>query len=99
MASSPCPITKRPSLKSGKAPSTKDFNPSGHAYPDVSAFAVNFEIIEDGLPLPVHVDGTSCAAPTSAGIVSSLNVQLNNGKKTLGFLNRIRRSRAGIYLM
>ena len=73
-------------LKSGNAPSTKQFNPSGRAYPDVSAFAVNFEIIDDGLPLPV--DGTSCAAPTFAGIVSILNdVRLNSGKKTLGFLN------------
>ena len=59
-------------LKSGEAPSTKDFNPSGRAYPDVSALAVNFEIIDDGLPLPV--DGT-------------IDMRLNNGKKTLGFLN------------
>lgn len=73
-------------LKSGVAPSTKKFNESGRAYPDVSVFSVNFEIIDDGIPVPV--DGTSCAAPTFAGIVSSLNdVRLNNGKKTLGFLN------------
>jgi len=31
-------------LKSGKAPNTTYFNPTGRAYPDVSAFALNFEI-------------------------------------------------------
>ena len=73
-------------LKSGDAPSTKMFNSSGRAYPDVSAFSTDFVIIDDGMGVPV--DGTSCAAPTFAGIVSSLNdVRLNNGKKTLGFLN------------
>ena len=73
-------------LKSGKAPDTKHFNQSGRAYPDVSAFSTDFLIEYDGLPFPVS--GTSCAAPTFAGIVSSLNdVRLNMGKPTLGFLN------------
>lgn len=70
----------------GRIPSKSYFNPSGRAYPDVSAFAVNFEIVVMGIPLPVA--GTSCAAPTTAGIISLLNdVRLKNGKKTLGFLN------------
>ena len=67
-------------------PESKQFNKSGRAYPDVSAFSVDFTIIDDGVELPVA--GTSCAAPTFAGIVSSLNdVRLNKGLKTLGFLN------------
>ena len=73
-------------LHSGKAPPTRHFNTSGRAYPDVSAFSVDFVIEYDGIPFPV--DGTSCAAPTFAGIVSILNdVRLNKGQKTLGFLN------------
>ena len=73
-------------LKSGKAPPTKYFNTSGRAYPDVSAFAVDFTIVADGEE--ISVDGTSCAAPTFAGVVSCLNdVRLNSGKKTLGFIN------------
>ena len=64
----------------------KKFNRSGRAYPDVSAFSVDFVIIDDGGE--TGVDGTSCAAPTFAGIVSSLNdVRLNKGLKTLGFMN------------
>ena len=73
-------------LKSGHAPSSRDFNSSGRAYPDVSAFSVNFEIVTDGAVIPVA--GTSCASPTFAGIVSLLNdVRLMAGKPTLGFLN------------
>lgn len=69
-----------------KLPSTSMFNKSGRAYPDVSAFATNFIIIDDGSEVPV--DGTSCSSPTFAGIVASLNdVRLNKGQKTLGFLN------------
>lgn len=73
-------------LQSGKAPPAKYFNASGRAYPDVSAFAVDFNIIYTGET--ILVDGTSCATPTFAGIVSSLNdVRLNTGKSTLGFIN------------
>ena len=73
-------------LTNGEPPASKYFNKSGRAYPDVSAFAVNFEIIQDGGGLPV--DGTSCAAPTTAGLISLLNdVRLNNGKSPLGFMN------------
>lgn len=65
---------------------TSMFNSSGRAYPDVSAFATNFVIINDGISVPV--DGTSCSTPTFAGIVAILNdVRLNKGLKTLGFLN------------
>ena len=73
-------------LRSGKAPPTTYFSSTGRAYPDVSAFSVNFQICYQGNFLAV--DGTSCSTPTFAGIVSSLNdVRLNDGKSTLGFLN------------
>lgn len=73
-------------LTNGDPPKSKYFNSSGRAYPDVSAYAVNFEIIQDGGGLPV--DGTSCAAPTAAGLISLLNdVRLNSGKSPLGFIN------------
>ena len=69
-----------------KLSDTSMFNTSGRAYPDVSAFATDFLIIDDGVAVPV--DGTSCSAPTFAGVVSILNdVRLNSGKKTLGFMN------------
>lgn len=70
----------------GKYPDHSMFNSSGRAYPDVSAFATDFIIIDDGFPEPV--DGTSCSTPTFAGVVAILNdVRLNKGSKTLGFLN------------
>ena len=73
-------------LSIGGVPNKKYFNSAGRAYPDLSALAVNYEIVIDGIPLPV--DGTSCSAPTTAGIISLLNdVRLKNGKSTLGFLN------------
>lgn len=73
-------------LQNGDPPASKYFNSSGRAYPDVSAYAVNFEVIMDGGGL--EVDGTSCAAPTTAGLISLLNdVRLNSGKNSLGFMN------------
>lgn len=73
-------------LSSGEAPSSKDYNKSGRAYPDVAAFSVNFAIIYEGSE--IEVAGTSCAAPTFAGLVASLNdIRLRSGRKTLGFLN------------
>lgn len=73
-------------LTSGVAPAAKYFNASGRAYPDVAAFATNFEIVMNGMTLAV--DGTSCAAPTFAGVVAALNdVRMAAGKSTLGFLN------------
>lgn len=73
-------------LKNKGIPSDSHFNAGGRAYPDVSAFAVDFMVVSSGLPLPV--DGTSCSAPTTAGIISLLNdIRLNSGKPTLGFMN------------
>ena len=73
-------------LSSGKAPPTTYFNTSGRAYPDISAFSTNYQVVIDALPQPV--DGTSCSTPTSAGIIAILNdVRMKNGKTTLGFVN------------
>lgn len=74
-------------LKNNKSlPSSSYFNSSGRGYPDLSVFSVNYDIVILGVPWPV--DGTSCAAPTVAGIISLLNdIRLNNGQSTLGFLN------------
>ena len=73
-------------LASSSAPPTKYFNVTGRAYPDVSAFAVDFSVYY--LDVEIPVDGTSCATPTFAGVVSLLNdVRLNNNLPTLGFMN------------
>lgn len=64
----------------------KYFNASGRAYPDISAQATNFVIVVDGAA--TSVSGTSCSAPTTAGIIQLLNSgRIAAGKKSLGFLN------------
>lgn len=73
-------------LNSPVAPASHYFNASGRAYPDVAAFATNFEIVVGGGT--TGVAGTSCATPTFAGVISILNdVRLLAGKPTLGFVN------------
>ncbi|EGD77536.1 hypothetical protein PTSG_08634 [Salpingoeca rosetta] len=73
-------------LNSGVAPASSYFNASGRAYPDVSAFATNFEIVFRGVPMPVS--GTSCSTPTFAGVVAALNdIRFNSNRPPLGFLN------------
>jgi tripeptidyl-peptidase-1 len=73
-------------LNSGVAPAASYYNGSGRAYPDVSALAVGFEIVVNGFL--TGVSGTSCSAPTWAGVVAALNdVRLTAGKNSLGFLN------------
>ncbi|PCH35757.1 subtilisin-like protein [Wolfiporia cocos MD-104 SS10] len=62
------------------------YNASGRAYPDVSIYAVDFEIIVDGQP--IAITGTSCASPTFASIIALLNDQLvAAGRPVMGFLN------------
>ncbi|KAI0700484.1 family S53 protease [Cytidiella melzeri] len=62
------------------------FNTSGRAFPDVSAIGVNLEIIVDGEL--EGVDGTSCASPIFASVISLINDRLiAAGKSSLGFLN------------
>ena len=63
------------------------FNSTGRGFPDISAQAVDFVIVQFGIPLP-GVSGTSCASPTAAGVFGLLNdVRAQAGKPSLGFLN------------
>jgi subtilase family serine protease len=59
---------------------------TNRGFPDVAANGRFCEIVLSGTPQPV--DGTSCAAPTFAGLVSLINNELvAAGKPKLGFLN------------
>jgi len=67
--------------------SQRQYNTSGRAYPDISAQASNFVVIDHGIPLP-GVAGTSCASPTAAGIFAMVNdARMQAGQSSLGFLN------------
>jgi len=62
------------------------YNPLGRAVPDISAQARRFEIIING-QWELY-GGTSCAAPTVAGVISLLNdYRISKGQPPLGFLN------------
>ncbi|CDO76407.1 hypothetical protein BN946_scf184937.g21 [Trametes cinnabarina] len=62
------------------------FNPSGRAFPDISAQGEDVEIVFQGQF--GEVAGTSCSTPIMASIVALLNDLLAaEGKKPLGFLN------------
>ena len=70
------------------------FNASGRGFPDVSAQGTNFEVVVDGSA--EGVEGTSCASPTFASVISLLNDRLvAAGKSPLGFLNPFLYSAAG----
>jgi len=74
-------------LQNSKLPATKFFNSSGRAFPDIAAQAMSFVIVTNKVPLP-GVSGTSCAAPTAAGVIGLLNdARLQAGKPPMGFLN------------
>eukprot|EP00037_Helgoeca_nana_P031921 m.411251 g.411251 ORF g.411251 m.411251 type:complete len:612 (-) comp28606_c0_seq1:105-1940(-) len=74
-------------LSSGvRLPDASHYNSTSRAFPDVSAQATNFLVINGGFTEPVA--GTSCASPTFGGLFSLLNdLRLNAGKKTLGWAN------------
>ncbi|KAH8993283.1 subtilisin-like protein [Lactarius hatsudake] len=62
------------------------YNPGGRGVPDIALQGVNFGIIFK--TKFKSLDGTSCATPTAAGIISLLNdYRISNGKAPLGFLN------------
>ncbi|KAF8491624.1 subtilisin-like protein [Russula emetica] len=62
------------------------FNTTGRGYPDISAQAVNYQVVLAGEV--VGVDGTSAATPTAASVISLLNdFLISRGKSPLGFLN------------
>merc|ERR1719291_1027180 len=72
--------------QSGLPDRSLGYNSSGRANPDIAAQAAMF-FVYAGIPQP-GVAGTSCAAPTAAGVFSLLNdLRLQQGKSTLGFLN------------
>lgn len=61
-------------------------NTSRRACPDLSIYDSGFYTVQDGSDQPIG--GTSAAAPTLAGMISSINGHLIDNKKTpLGFLN------------
>merc|ERR1712166_149030 len=71
----------------GLPASSRGYNTSGRAYPDISAQAIGFTVVVNRIPEP-GIAGTSCASPTAAGVIALLNdARLLAGKSTLGFLN------------
>jgi len=67
-------------------PPSSMYNGAGRGYPDVSLVGHNFLVVIGGQLY--QVSGTSCTAPTFAGMVSLINdARLNAGKSPLGFLN------------
>eukprot|EP01147_Barroeca_monosierra_P006812 gene6813-386_t len=71
---------------SSNLPPSKLYDSKGCGYPDVSAQGENFEVVVNGLTMPVS--GTSASCPTVAGIVALLNdIRLKNNKPPLGWLN------------
>jgi tripeptidyl-peptidase-1 len=63
------------------------YNDTGRGFPDISAQAMSFVVVQEHIPLP-GVSGTSCASPTAAGVFGLLNdVRKQAGKPPLGFLN------------
>eukprot|EP01127_Copromyxa_protea_P005417 TRINITY_DN15347_c0_g1_i1.p1 TRINITY_DN15347_c0_g1~~TRINITY_DN15347_c0_g1_i1.p1 ORF type:complete len:547 (-),score=128.74 TRINITY_DN15347_c0_g1_i1:75-1715(-) len=67
-------------------PPSTQYNVTGRAIPDVSAFSENVEVYCGGSW--TFVGGTSCAAPTFAGVVSLINdALLSAGKKPVGSMN------------
>lgn len=75
-------------LSSGATlPGLENFNPSGRAYPDVSAIGHNLFLWKDRMPLP-RIDGTSASAPIFAAILALANNALYaNGLPPVGFVN------------
>merc|ERR1712176_1732813 len=62
------------------------YRSAGRGFPDVAAQSENYIVTLDLIPYPVS--GTSCSAPTFAGIVSLLNdLRLQKGQSSLGYLN------------
>eukprot|EP00020_Sapocribrum_chincoteaguense_P005854 CAMPEP_0170749924 /NCGR_PEP_ID=MMETSP0437-20130122/10654_1 /TAXON_ID=0 /ORGANISM="Sexangularia sp." /LENGTH=530 /DNA_ID=CAMNT_0011088879 /DNA_START=192 /DNA_END=1785 /DNA_ORIENTATION=+ len=70
------------------------FNKTSRAYPDIALQSSGFLVADAGIIQPVG--GTSCAAPTAAGVFTAVNnARLSAGKPLLGFLNPLLYSLAG----
>ncbi|KAH8990961.1 subtilisin-like protein [Lactarius akahatsu] len=62
------------------------YNPWGRGVPDIALQATDFRIVFKNRPW--KLSGTSCSAPTAAGIISLLNdYRISIGRPPLGFLN------------
>jgi tripeptidyl-peptidase-1 len=62
---------------------SEDFYASGRAYPDVSAFGQDVQVVAGGKSEPVS--GTSCSAPIFAGVIALINHELlHRGLAPLG---------------
>lgn len=62
------------------------FNPKGRAFPDVATQGENFAVYDKGSLSSLA--GTSCSAPTFAGIIALLNdARLRANQPVMGFLN------------
>ncbi|KAF7881870.1 uncharacterized protein EAF02_006558 [Botrytis sinoallii] len=62
------------------------FDPHGRAFPDLSAQSVRYITADAGHM--IYEDGTSCAAPTFAGIIGLLNAaRISSHLPPFGFLN------------
>lgn len=73
-------------LKTASLPASSHFNASSRGFPDVSAQATGFIVINGGMEQDVA--GTSCACPTFSGVLALLNdLRLQAGKSTLGWVN------------
>lgn len=75
-------------LSMASLPAAAHFNSTGRGFPDVSAQATSFLVINGGSTQGVA--GTSCASPTFTGVFALLNdLRLAKGKSTLGFVNPV----------
>jgi tripeptidyl-peptidase-1 len=74
---------------SASLPASNLYNAKGRAYPDVSAtFGSYIPYCMREASTWVGVEGTSASCPVVASVMTHLNnIQLNNGKAPLGFLN------------
>lgn len=62
------------------------FNASGRAFPDVATVSTNFQVVANGMLIPVA--GTSAATPTFASMVSHLNNARKAAKaQNMGWIN------------
>jgi tripeptidyl-peptidase-1 len=78
----------------GILPPFSFFNQTSRAYPDIALQSSGFLVADAGIIQPVG--GTSCAAPTAAGVFTAVNnARLAAGKPLLGFLNPLLYSLSG----
>ena len=67
-------------------PPATSYPAGGRGVPDVSAFAVGYQVYVDGKV--EYMNGTSASAPMFGGLISLINeARLNGGKPAMGYLN------------